>query len=160
MVRKPLQLYVIGLGEEKRLQQSDQLVEGGPLLGVFVPAVVHDVVELSSTVVGLVQSIAVADSSHHFRRRQPRVRRRTQRHHLPDQHSETPHVGLDREDVVVQGLRGHPSDRQAALGLALVDVTGDDVTGKTEVRHFAHLVLTHEDVAGRQVAVDYLKGRK
>ena len=34
---------------------------------------------------------------------------------LPEQHAEGPHVGLGRVHVVVDGLGGHPPDRQGAL---------------------------------------------
>ncbi len=39
----------------------------------------------------------------------------TQRDYLPHENPEAPHVRLWREDAEVEGLWGHPTDREGAL---------------------------------------------
>ncbi|GLG99359.1 Protein of unknown function [Gryllus bimaculatus] len=73
VVGEALELDVVGLRHEQRLEQRHQLAEGRALLRVLVPAVVHDVVELPAAVLGLVQAVAVAHAPHHLGRRQPRL---------------------------------------------------------------------------------------
>lgn len=61
------------------------------------------------------------------------VRLLPQRHDLPQQHPERPHVRLAGEHAVHQGLGGHPPHRQQALPLLAVVVVLVDVTGQAKV---------------------------
>ncbi len=52
----------------------------------------------------------------------------------------------------------HVPDRQSALVLLLVHLSAQvpQVAGQPKVGDFAVLVVVHQDVAGRQVTVNYL----
>lgn len=110
VVRKPVQLYVVGLVDEQLVQQVYELREVGPIVGTLVPAVEHDVVHLAPAVLRLVQPVPVADALHHVRRRHAWVRGRTERDDFPHEHAERPGVRLGRVHVVEQRLGSHPSD--------------------------------------------------
>ena len=96
------------------------------------------------------QPVPVPHLPHHLPSPHPRVRggsynsqsdhrytlhRPTQRHDLPHQDTEPPHVGLGSEDGEVERLRGHPPDRQGSLRLLLVHLTAQvpQVPGQAEV---------------------------
>lgn len=112
MIGEALQLNVVHFGHQQLVQQLDQLPKHRSVLEIARPTIVHNVVQLTATVLRLLQPIAIAHFAHHIRGRDPRIRCRTQRHNLPHQNAETPNVRLHREEVVVQRFDGHPPIRR------------------------------------------------
>lgn len=153
VVRKPVQLYVVGLVDEQLVEQVEQFGKVRPAVRALVPAVEHYVVHLAPAVLRLVQPVTVPDAFHDVRGRHARVRRRAERHDFPHEHAERPDVRLGRVHVVEQRLGRHPPDGQPSLGFPLVHPATGHVPGEPKVRYLAHPFLRHQYVPGRQVPV-------
>lgn len=61
MIREPLQFDIVHLSAQQSLQHRDDVFEVWSRGGVGFPAVVHYVVELPATVLGLLKAMAFAD---------------------------------------------------------------------------------------------------
>lgn len=153
VVRKPVQLYVVGLVDEQFVEQLEQLAKVRAAVRALVPAVEHDVVHLAAAVLRLVQPVPVPDAFHYVRGRHARVRGRAQRDDLPHEHAERPHVRLGRVHVVEQRFGCHPPDGQPSLGFTLVHAAGGHVPREPKVRDLARPFLRHQYVPGRQIAM-------
>ena len=136
-----------------------KLWEVWPLVHVSRPTLLDDVVEVRVTVSRPLQPVAVPHLPHHLPRTHPRVRGGAQRHDLPHQDTEPPHVRLGSEDGEVERLRGHPPDGQGSLRLLLVHLTAQvpEVPGQAEVWYLGVLCVIHQNVPGGQIAVDDLQ---
>ena len=84
------------------------------------------------------------------------IRSGAQSDYLPQEDSKAPHVGFGWENVIVQTLWRHPADGKSAFWFALVDVVAHDVTGESEIGHFAHPILRDQHVPGGQITVNDL----
>lgn len=57
MIGETFQFYVVGFSHQEFLEEFDAFGEGGPLFRVFVPTVVHYVVEFAATMLRFCQSV-------------------------------------------------------------------------------------------------------
>lgn len=107
---------------------------------------------------GLLHAVAVAQQLEEFLDvGHRRVGRSAQRHDLPQEDAERPHVRLAGVNALEQGFRRHPFDRKPAVGGLAVVFVHVDVTRQSEVGDLEDAVVADQDVARRQVAVDALE---
>lgn len=72
--------------------------------------------------------------------------------HLPDQHTETPHVRRGREAAIADALWRHPPNGtgNTVTGGILRQISGD-LPEKTEIGHFADFVCSDQHIPRCQV---------
>ena len=66
MLREHVEVDVVGLLDEQRLDVLDERAEAGAFVRALVPAIVHDVVDLALAMFRLLETVAVAYPFQHL----------------------------------------------------------------------------------------------
>lgn len=129
MIGETLQFDIVHFSVQQFIQHFDNLCKSGSFIGILWPAVVHYVVELSATVLWLLQAVSIPNLNaivfginytldtaeeltylpHNISCRYAGIWRGSQCHNLPHKYAKAPDIWLYREYVIIQGLCSHPS---------------------------------------------------